>query len=273
MFQRSLIPVLGLFLVSLTSPILSIDQATAMPNLSSPHGNEKIIQGKVIETMNARGYTYMMLSVNDQQVWVAIPETAVQKGDIVNYKDGVVMENFTSDTLGETFKTIIFSNGLSDKAPGTVSEAAMGDDSFEAALRSEQQGTMKKPTAISPQQMSGGSTGAVVPFEEHSVEKSTAPNGYTIEEIFSKAEDLSGQKVQVRAKIVKFSPQIMGRNWVHLQDGTGNPMQNTHDLVVTTNETADVGSVVVFEGILSADKDFGAGYKYQAIIEQAATIK
>ena len=65
----------------------------------------------------------------------------------------------------------------------------------------------------------------------------------------------------------------MGKNWIHLQDGSGNPMHNSHDLVVTTSETVEVDNIVTIEGTLAAEKDFGAGYKYAAIIEDAAIIK
>ena len=65
----------------------------------------------------------------------------------------------------------------------------------------------------------------------------------------------------------------MGRNWIHLQDGTGDPMSNTHDLVVTTTETVENGKTITIEGVLAANKDFGAGYKYVAIVEDAKTVK
>jgi hypothetical protein len=94
-----------------------------------------------------------------------------------------------------------------------------------------------------------------------------------VEEIFGKAKRLAGKKVQVHGKVVKFSPMIMGKNWIHLQDGTGNPMQNSHDLVITTTETVEVDNIITIEGILAAEKDFGAGYKYAAIIEDASIVK
>ena len=63
----------------------------------------------------------------------------------------------------------------------------------------------------------------------------------------------------------------MGRNWIHLQDGTGNPESNTHDLVVTTSqEPAADWDIITIEGVLAADKDFGSGYSYAAIIEEAS---
>ncbi len=120
---------------------------------------------------------------------------------------------------------------------------------------------------------SGGSLGAIAPLEDIAIEKAAAANGYTVAEIFAKAKELDGQKVQVHGKVVKFSPKIMGKNWIHLQDGTGDPMQNTHDLVATSAEIVELGSIVTLEGTLAAEKDFGAGYKYAAIVEDAAIIK
>jgi hypothetical protein len=98
-------------------------------------------------------------------------------------------------------------------------------------------------------------------------------NRYTVEQCFAEAAQLDGKRVQVRGKAVKFSPEIMGRNWIHLQDGSGSAMKNTHDLVVTTSETVDKDAVIVVEGVLAKDKDFGAGYRYHTIIENAKIIK
>ncbi|MGW8313899.1 MAG: nucleotide-binding protein, partial [Desulfuromonadales bacterium] len=72
---------------------------------------------------------------------------------------------------------------------------------------------------------------------------------------------------KVRGKVVKFSPQIMGKNWIHIQDGTGEAGSN--DLTVTTNTTANVGDTVVISGTLTADKDFGYGYQYSVLVEDA----
>jgi hypothetical protein len=90
-----------------------------------------------------------------------------------------------------------------------------------------------------------------------------------VEEIFKKAKELNGKTVQVQGKVMKVNMNIMGRNWIHLQDGSGDPLTNTHDLVVTTAATPTEGAVVTAEGKMVADKDFGAGYAYAAIIEDA----
>jgi hypothetical protein len=67
--------------------------------------------------------------------------------------------------------------------------------------------------------------------------------------------------------VVKFISGIMGKNWLHLRDGTGAP--GSDDLTVTTDATVETGSTVVVRGTVTTDRDFGAGYKYELIIEDA----
>jgi len=264
MYRNIIFSVLSLsfFLFSLILP----QHTLAMPNTVS--ANSPTLTGTVIETMNAASYTYMLIESNTGQKWIAIPETSVKAGSTVNYVDGMVMKNFKSNTLNRTFDSIVFSPGLAD-ATGKTTKKTETNNSFAAAVKAEKQMAPSSP----PMETSGGSAVAIVPFEEIAIEKSSAENGYSVEEIFKQAKALNGKTIQIHAKVVKFSPNIMGRNWVHLQDGTGNPMQNTHDLVVTTPETVELHSTVTLEGVLTAKKDFGAGYKYDAIIENASLVK
>lgn len=97
-----------------------------------------------------------------------------------------------------------------------------------------------------------------------------AKGGYTVEELFTKKDKLNGKKVSVRGKVAKFSEGILRMNWIHLQDGSGKP--GTNDITVTTNQSARVGDIVLITGNLVTNKDFGAGYNYAVIIEQA-TVK
>jgi hypothetical protein len=253
-------------LFSFNSAVLP-QQVQAMPKASTP-ADLPTSTGTIIETMNASGYTYMLIESGAEKTWVAVPETVVEKGTTVKYCQGMVMNNFTSKTLNRTFEAIVFSPGLADEKPEDARQAAP-DDSFTAAITAEKAAV--KPDT--PMEMSAGSTGAIVPLEEISIEKPKSANGYSVKEIFEKTNQLAGKKVQVHGKVVKFSPMIMGKNWIHLQDGTGNPMQNSHDLVITTIETIEVDKIVTIEGTLAAEKDFGAGYKYAAIIEDASIVK
>ena len=88
-----------------------------------------------------------------------------------------------------------------------------------------------------------------------------------VEEVFAKKDVLNGRKITVKGEVVKFNSGIMGKNWVHIKDGSGNP--GTNDLTATTQDTVKIGDKVIVTGTLAVGKDFGAGYMYDAIIEDA----
>jgi hypothetical protein len=225
------------------------------------------VTGKVLETMDASGYTYMNVETDEGAKWVAVNQTPVAVGDEVTFMDGMVMQNFVSKSLDRTFPEIVFSSGLLGQSatPGAMPPAGSGAESFSQALTSEGGGT-----ANAGADLMTGSQKAVVPFSEIKVEKATGENSFTIGEIHSKSDELNGKTIVVRGKVVKVSPRIMGRNWVHLQDGTGSPDDNTHDLVVTTALDPEADwDIITMEGVLTANKDFGSGYSYSVIIEDA----
>ena len=268
-----------LVLSLLLTPAFAADQnpapAKAEPAAAASLDNTALT-GTVRETMNAAGYTYLQVDSAAGPVWVAIPEGTVTKGQQVTCLPGMVMENFASKTLGRTFPTIVFSPGLQPaaaQAAAPVPAAAVGDKAagdFSAALQAEAAAPAGGgANGAELKGESGGSLGAVVPSADVNVHKATGENSRSVGECFAQAKELDGKKVRVRGKVMKVSRQIMGKNWLHLQDGTGNPMKNQHDLVVTTLEEPKEGEVVTIEGVLAADRDFGAGYKYAVIVEDA----
>ncbi|MCG2743628.1 MAG: DNA-binding protein [Desulfobacteraceae bacterium] len=277
--------------VEKATPAVSTDipKVAPAPAATAPQGDTS--SGTVLETMNAGGYTYLQVDTGKIQQWVAIPESKVKKGDKVSYYDGMAMPNFTSKSLNRTFESIIFSPGLvgqgapqagphgmdstmkSDTPNPHTAKAEAGKpaatDSFASALQAE-----APPATMEKKAESGGSLGAMAPYTEIKVEKAAGENGYNIEEIFINNTKLDGKTIRVQGKVVKFSPNIMGKNWIHIQDGSGDPLKNTHDLVITTSaEPPKDKEVITFEGIVSANKDFGAGYSYVVIVEEAKIIQ
>jgi len=101
------------------------------------------------------------------------------------------------------------------------------------------------------------------------IERADGDNAHTVAEINEQGAELAGSRVRVRGQVVKYNASIMGSNWLHLQDGSGDAASGTNDMTVTTQGTAAVGDVVVVEGIVVVDKDFGAGYKYAVLLEEA----
>jgi hypothetical protein len=95
-----------------------------------------------------------------------------------------------------------------------------------------------------------------------------AEGGKTIAEVYAEKDQLAGKTVTVRGKVVKANANIMGKNWLHIDDGSGT--EKTNDLTVTTaGTTPAVGDTVVVTGTVALDKDFGMGYRYIVIIEDA----
>ncbi len=199
-----------------------------------PNTHKAIVE-EVIQTST---YTYLRVKENDVEHWLAISKRVVRKDEILYYKDGLEMINFKSKELNKTFETIYFVQGISN----------------EPILESEKE-IMNSPHSKEP----------ITQKEEISI--SPAENGITIAELFSKKETYSDKRVIIKGQVVKFNSQIMGKNWVHIQDGTND--ENNYDLTITTNDSVNVGDVVTFEGKILLNKDFGAGYSYEVIMEEA----
>ncbi|MCI5145485.1 MAG: DNA-binding protein [Candidatus Electrothrix sp. AR3] len=227
---------------------------------------QKVIQGKVLESLSGAGYTYLLIEGEQGKVWVAIPGSKVEVGQEVAIQPGMLMKSFESKALKRVFESIIFSPGLAKNAVAPAAPIEGGTPK----LRGELGASMDDATL---EELSGGSSRAVVPAAASKVKKATGEHAKTVEECFQNAAELNNKKVQVKGKVVKFSQMIMGKNWIHLQDGSGEPGKNTHDLVVTTLENVEKDSIVTVEGILYKDKDFGAGYRYTAIIEDAKIVQ
>lgn len=105
------------------------------------------------------------------------------------------------------------------------------------------------------------------------VPKASGPNARTVAEVVTKRIELQGKTVVVRGKVVKFNAEILKKNWVHLRDGSGSAADGTNDVLVTTNDQAKVGDIVVVKGVVHIDEDLGMGYSYQVLIGEATLQK
>jgi len=221
--------------------------------------------GKVTETMNAAGYTYVQVDTGKEKFWAAAPEVKVQVGDSVVVPEGMPMPDYESKSLNRKFDLVYFVPSI---MVGGASAPAAGPGEMPPGHPpvSGSQGGM-------PAEMpgAGGAPKVVAPADVNL--KGIKKADQTVADIFAQKTALSGKAVTVRGKVVKFSPEIMGRNWLHIQDGSGQPGAN--DLTVTTDlkTAAKVGDTVVVSGKLTVAKDYGYGYKYDVIIEDASITK
>lgn len=227
------------------------------------------LSGKVLEVFNSVPYTFVKLITADGERWVATVTTEIAVGDIVSFAGGQVMENFHSASLNRTFPAIIFSSGIISRE--MASAPIMDNSTFADAVQTVKQTVQAGNDLTMDQAVPAGSAKAVVALVDITVAKAVGANARTVSDIYNNAAELNGKKIMVQGQVVKFSPNIMGRNWLHLQDGSGDPAQGTHNLVVTsTSPVMPVkGDIVVVEGIMATNKDFGFGYQYIVIIEDA----
>lgn len=236
--------------------------------LAAPLSAEELIKGTVAESMDSGGYTYLRLTQGAKSSWVAVPQMPIKKGQNVSLQNGMEMKGFESKTLKRKFDSIVFSPGPADgSGPGlpTSGMTAMGGGEMPAG-HPPVGGAAKAAPA-------GHGAPAVAKDASAKTPKAEGPDAYTVAELFAKRGELKGKRAVVRGKVVKASMEIMGMNWLHLQDGSGDAKAGTHDLVVTTQDVAKKGDVVTAAGWVVSDKDFGAGYKYKVLVEKASIGK
>lgn len=210
----------------------------SMPNAANTSGT-------VIETMNAATYTYVLVNTGSEKIWAAAPQFPVKVGDQVVIPEGTPMRDYHSKTLNRDFAVVYFVTSILNKSGGGPAKGT------------------EMPAGHPP---AAGSSPAPQ-IDVSGVKK--ADGGMTIGELYAKKANLSGKEVAIRGKVVKFNAQIMGKNWLHVRDGSGDADSRTNDLTITTDVTVAVGDTVLISGKVVLNKDFGSGYKYDVIIEDA----
>ncbi len=200
------------------------------------------ITGTVLERIDAEPYTYLRLKTADGEKWAAVPTTDLKVGAQATLSSQIEMRDFESKSLKRKFAQVYFGN----LANGAAAPAA---------------------------DPHGATAPAVSPAGPVKVEKASGADARTIAEVFAQRQSLVGKTVVVRGKVMKFLPEIMKKNWIHLQDGTGDEKAKTHDLTFTTTDTVAAGDVVTLKGTLRLNKDFGSGYTYEVIVEEAKVQK
>lgn len=240
-------------LVSASGTLKAADapQPAAKPAAAGENKPASSQTGKVLEVLNASNYTYLRVDTGREKIWLAAPQLKIKSGEKVTFGTGLPMKNFESKSLGRTFDTVYF-----------VDQVAREGDK-PASQRVSQAGGQTLPEGHPKPSQDNGAAGAKMDFSRIS----KANGGQTIAEIYAQKTQLAGKKTAVRGKVVKYNSGIMGKNWIHLKDGTGS--EGSNDLAVTTKSDAKVGDTLLVRGTVVTDKDYGYGYKYPVIIEDA----
>jgi len=222
---------------------------------------ESGFSGKVIETTNVAGYTYVCVDTGSKKLWAATTQFPVRVGDDVRVGPGTAMPGYHSKMLNRDFDVVYFTGSIT-----TGANAAAGAPALPPGHPPIGGGAPNLP----PGHPSLTTPAAPPTFDLTGIKR--AEGGKTIREIYAGKNKLAGKTVSVRGKVVKYNAMIMGKNWLHIRDGSGNADDKNNDLTVTTGDGATLGATVLVTGLVSTNRDFGAGYKYNVIIENAKVI-
>ncbi|HEX9308893.1 MAG TPA: nucleotide-binding protein [Anaeromyxobacter sp.] len=222
-----------------------------------PEAPASSIKGKVLERLDAEPYSYLRLKTDQGETWVAVPKTDKEQGAEVVVGGAMPMNDFESKTLKRKFALVYFGTLAGAEAPAApVQPAAVGAAPSPENMRAQHAAAAAGPSDV----------GSV------KVPKAAGGDARTVSEVYAQRSALKEKPVTIRGKVVKYNEGIMGRNWLHIRDGSGAAGKD-NDLTITTAEKVAVGDVVVVKGTVRVDKDFGAGYSYPVIVEDAKLSK
>ncbi len=236
------IKLFAVVVVLLTTLASCTERATKQEASNVPIGNHRVL---VEEVLQASDYTYLKVKERSMDYWIAVIKDEYKEGETYYYVEGLEMSNFESKDLGKTFESILLVSIISDQPidQGTPAETEENLAEYHPETKNVASDNIK----VEP-----------------------AEGGVTIEQLFSDKKNYSGKTVKIKGVVVKYNPEIMGKNWAHIQDGTKSG--NDFDLTVTTSEQFNVGDTITIEGKITLEKDFGSGYFYDLIMEEATKI-
>jgi hypothetical protein len=223
-----------------TLKILLISTVVIASACSSPSGDGAVtVKVKAVEQVP--NYTYLLVKGKGPEYWIAVTSTEIEVGEKITYEGGMLMEDFYSQELDRTFDKVLFLDGFG----GEQEAPAMGQ------MPGTTQGSVKTDKLDTRIEHGEG----IIP----------------ISELYANPSAFEGKSIRVKGQVAKFNAQIMERNWIHLQDGT--EFEGKYDLTVTSQQGVAVGDIVTLEGILALNRDFGYGYSYELLLEEAKLVE
>lgn len=215
-------------------------ETTPEPLKENEIENTNLHKITIKEVLNANAYSYLLVTEGKKEYWIAVPLTKVEVGKTYSYEGGMEMKKFESKDLKRTFESVIFVEGLID--PNQVAETKPAID---------------PQTLINKTELSKGIT--------------LAKGAISLHDLFAGRDKLEGKTVILTGKVVKFMPEIMKKNWIHLQDGSS--YNGFNDITITSLEKVKIDAIVTLKGKVVLNKDLGSGYKYDILIEDAVLVK
>ena len=231
------------------SGIFEVDSSiTEIPSTqNSGSFTEDLHKVIVQEVIPASRYSYLKVNESGNEFWIAVRKQEIAEGATYFYRNGLLKTNFESKEHNRVFDKIILVSNLVPEQHG--GNSGISRDELDTHENAE---TIQKE---------------LIPT--HTEKNIQHKGSISIAELASNPKEYEGKSVQLSGTCVKINPNIMNRNWIHLKDGT----KDDFDMVITSNTFVPEGNDVTLKGIVSLNRDFGAGYTYELIIENAVLIE
>jgi len=237
---------------------MSMGNPHPSPTLSS---ESRAVSGTITEALTADKFTYFQLDTGSEKLWITSPLAKIQSGDKVSVTVKSPILNFHSKSLNRDFDAIYFvSEVLADGKNSVMENSTMGMGSTTGsdATAKSPMGNMHMPD------MSTGMAAKSGPVEN--IEK--VQDGKTVAEILASKAELAGQAIRIRGKVISYTANMLGKNWIHLKDSSSD-----QDIILTTYNEVKPGDIIVAQGQLVVDKDYGNGLKYEILLEDVKITK
>ena len=212
------------------------------------HHAERNDHGTLREQIPVDPYVYVRLATASGDVWAAVNQAPLTVGSSVTVYNVLPTEQFASKTLNRTFERIYF--GALEPSRGMASDGPADAGSPSAST-------------------SSGGTPLVPDAKIGPIARARGADARTIGELWTQKSHLAGATVTIRGVVVKYNAGVIGKNWIHLQDGSGDAARGTYDIAVTTLDAATLGDTVTITGTVRTNRDVCAGYTFTVIVEEA----
>lgn len=201
---------------------------------------------KVLEVLPTDKYVYLRVNENTgEEFWIATRKQEVVTGATYFYRGGLLKTNFESKEYNRIFDKVYLVSNI-------VPESHAQNQSTSSIFKNED------ASSDSKRKLDG---------VNHNLNSGNA--SLPIADLVKNRTKYEGQQVVLTGTVTKVNPNIMGRNWIHLKDGT----LDDYDLVLTSSVAVPEGHTVSLKGIVSLNKDFGAGYTYDILVENAELVR
>jgi hypothetical protein len=235
---------------------------------AAPAAGESLA-GTVLESFDAAQYTYLRLQTPAGEQWAAVPQAKVAVGASARVLGVMWMSDFKSATLNRSWPRIAFGvlDGASGAAPSMAAPQAAQPTGRSAGMFAQAAAGAAGAQGAASQAGPGSPHAPPPDGTPIAVSRATGAGAHTIAEVYAQKSALKDAVIRVRGKVVKETDSVMGKNWLHLRDGSG--QDASADLTFATTDASSVGEIVELSGTVHLDRDLGAGYHYDVLIEDA----